>query len=133
MQFRPGVGERNPRSAKGWLALTVPGVYVNAEPMMKRYIECNFNGNMKGNLYEIEHHDDFVAERLDFIGVESLSEVREQGRPEFRRADVSPPTGWLGRPRCSIWISSSSSRRWSYPEAPGRVWRQHEQHVPTST
>ncbi len=51
-----------------------PGIYVNAEPVMKPYIERNFHGNMKGNLYELEHHDDFVAERLPFIGVESLSE-----------------------------------------------------------
>ncbi|PXW28784.1 UNVERIFIED_CONTAM: CotH protein [Williamsia faeni] len=50
-----------------------PGVYVNAEPIMKRYIERNFNGNLKGNLYELEHHDDFLEERLNFIGVESLS------------------------------------------------------------
>jgi len=28
-----------------------PGVYVNAEPIMKRYIERNFNGNTRGNLY----------------------------------------------------------------------------------
>jgi len=41
-----------------------PGIYVNAEPIMKRYIERNF-GNMKGNLYEIEHRDDFVEQRLD--------------------------------------------------------------------
>ena len=32
-----------------------PGIFVNAEPVMKRYIERNFNGNMKGNLYELEH------------------------------------------------------------------------------
>ena len=41
-----------------------PGIYVNAEPVMKRYIERNFNGNMKGNLYELEHRDDFVNARL---------------------------------------------------------------------
>jgi hypothetical protein len=55
-----------------------PGVFVNAEPIMKRYIERNFNGNMKGNLYEIEHTDDFVEERLPFIGVESLSEFDDK-------------------------------------------------------
>ena len=38
-----------------------PGTYVNAEPIMKRYIERNFNGNMDGNLYELEHNDDFVG------------------------------------------------------------------------
>ncbi|WP_029107869.1 CotH kinase family protein [Mycobacterium sp. URHD0025] len=49
-----------------------PGVYVNAEPIMKRYIERNF-GNMEGNLYEIEHRDDFVAGRVRLIATESLS------------------------------------------------------------
>jgi hypothetical protein len=55
-----------------------PGIYVNAEPIMKRYIERNFNGNMRGNLYEIEHRDDFKRERLDFISVESLSEFENK-------------------------------------------------------
>ncbi|QYN21393.1 CotH kinase family protein [Amycolatopsis sp. DSM 110486] len=50
-----------------------PGVFVNAEPIMPRYIERNF-GNMKGNLYELEHKDDFTDARFDFIGVEDLSE-----------------------------------------------------------
>ena len=60
-----------------------PGIYVNAEPIMKRYIERNFNGNMKGNLYEIEHHDDFVEERLKFIGVESLSKFEDKADLKF--------------------------------------------------
>ena len=60
-----------------------PGIYVNAEPIMKRYIERNFNGNMKGNLYEIEHHDDFVEERLRFIGVESLSKFEDKADLKF--------------------------------------------------
>jgi hypothetical protein len=62
-----------------------PGMYVNAEPIMKRYIERNFNGNMKGNLYEIEHHDDFVKERLNFIGVEDLSEF--ENKADLKLAD----------------------------------------------
>ena len=62
-----------------------PGIYVNAEPIMKRYIERNFNGNMKGNLYEIEHHDDFVKERLNFIGVEDLS--RFENKADLKLAD----------------------------------------------
>ena len=60
-----------------------PGIYVNAEPIMKRYIERNFNGNMKGNLYEIEHTDDLVEARLDFIGVESLSEFDDKADLKF--------------------------------------------------
>ncbi len=64
-------------------AVNSPGIYVNAEPIMKRYIERNFNGNMKGNLYEIEHTDDLVESRLDFIGVESLSEFDDKADLKF--------------------------------------------------
>ena len=60
-----------------------PGIYVNAEPIMKRYIERNFNGNMQGNLYEIEHNDDFVKERLDFIAVEDLSKFDNKADLKF--------------------------------------------------
>jgi CotH kinase protein len=66
-------------------AVNSPGIFVNAEPIMKRYIERNFNGNMKGNLYEIEHHDDFVKERLDFISVEDLSKV--ENKADLKLAD----------------------------------------------
>ncbi|KHO18621.1 CotH kinase family protein [Mycolicibacterium setense] len=57
---------------QGFPGVDAPGVYVNAEPIMKRYIERNF-GNMEGNLYEIEHRDDFVAGRVRLIATESLS------------------------------------------------------------
>ena len=60
-----------------------PGIYVNAEPIMKRYIERNFNGNMNGNLYELEHGDDFLEERLKFIGVESLSKFEDKADLKF--------------------------------------------------
>jgi CotH kinase protein len=60
-----------------------PGTYVNAEPVMKRYIERNFNGNMKGNLYELEHSDDFVKPRLRFITAESLSEFDDKADLKF--------------------------------------------------
>ena len=60
-----------------------PGIFVNAEPIMKRYIERNFNGNMNGNLYEIEHTDDFLEERLPFIGVEDLSEFDDKADLKF--------------------------------------------------
>ena len=65
-----------------------PGIYVNAEPVMKRYIERNFHGNMKGNLYELEHHDDFVAERLPFIGVESLSRFDDKADLKFACGEI---------------------------------------------
>ncbi|MFI5615127.1 CotH kinase family protein [Amycolatopsis sp. NPDC051903] len=54
-----------------------PGVFVNAEPVMPRYIERNF-GHLKGNLYELEHKDDFVDGRFDFIGVEDLSKFDDK-------------------------------------------------------
>ena len=60
-----------------------PGIFVNAEPIMKRYIERNFHGNMKGNLYELEHHDDFLEGRLNFIGVESLSKFEDKADLKF--------------------------------------------------
>jgi hypothetical protein len=68
---------------QGFGGINSPGVYVNAEPIMKRYIERNFNGNMEGNLYEVEHHDDFVRERLDFISVEDLSKVENKADLKF--------------------------------------------------
>src|SRR6185295_14297020 len=59
------------------------GIFVNAEPIMKRYIERNFNGNLKGNLYELEHTDDFLEARLKFIGVESLSKFEDKADLKF--------------------------------------------------
>ncbi len=68
---------------QGFGGVNSPGIYVNVEPIMKRYIERNFNGNMDGNLYEIEHHDDFVRDRLRFISVESLSKFEDKADLEF--------------------------------------------------
>lgn len=68
---------------QGVAGVNSPGIYVNAEPVMKRYIERNFNGNMKGNLYELEHHDDFVSARLPFIATESLSEFDNKADLKF--------------------------------------------------
>lgn len=58
---------------QGRSGVNSPGVYVSAEPIMKPYVERNFGGNTKGNLYELEHHDDLVEARLKFIEAESLS------------------------------------------------------------
>ncbi|MGV9793097.1 CotH kinase family protein [Gordonia sp. NPDC003422] len=54
-----------------------PGVFVSVEPVMPRYIERNF-AHRDGNLYEIEHTDDFIDKRFDFIGVEDLSEFDDK-------------------------------------------------------
>jgi hypothetical protein len=67
---------------QGVAGVNGPGVFVNAEPIMPRYIERNF-GNTKGNLYELEHKDDFVGARFDFIGVESLSQFEDKADLRF--------------------------------------------------
>jgi len=59
-----------------------PGVFVNVEPIMPRYIERNF-GTTKGNLYELEHKDDFVDSRFAFIGVEPLSAFDDKADLRF--------------------------------------------------
>src|SRR3954451_4249930 len=71
---------------QGVAGVNAPGVYVNTEPIMKRYIERNFNGNLNGNLYELEHKDDFVSARLPFIGTESLSKFDDKA--DLKLADV---------------------------------------------
>ena len=63
--------------------VNAPGIFVNAEPIMKQYIERNFSGNMNGNLYEIAHKNDFLEERLEFIGVEDLSEFEDKADLKF--------------------------------------------------
>ncbi|WP_328457937.1 CotH kinase family protein [Amycolatopsis sp. NBC_00438] len=67
---------------QGVAGVNGPGIFVNAEPIMPRYIERNF-GNTKGNLYELEHKDDFVDARFDLIGVESLSAFEDKADLRF--------------------------------------------------
>lgn len=62
---------------QGVAGVNSPGTYVNVEPIMPRYIERNFNGNMNGNLYELEA-DDFISARLPFIDPESLSKFNNK-------------------------------------------------------
>jgi CotH kinase protein len=63
--------------------VNAPGIFVNAEPIMKQYIERNFSGNMNGNLYEIAHKNDFLEERLKYIGVEDLSKFKDKADLNF--------------------------------------------------
>ncbi len=63
--------------------VNAPGIFVNAEPVMSQYIERNFSGNMNGNLYEIAHKNDFLEERLEFIGVEDLSKFEDKADLKF--------------------------------------------------
>ena len=54
----------------------VVGVFVNVEPIRKRFLKNPRNGftnTTGGNLYEFELNDDFVASRIQYIDVESLS------------------------------------------------------------
>jgi CotH protein len=67
---------------QGVAGVNSPGVFVNVEPIMPRYIERNF-GNTNGNLYELEHKDDFVAGRFASIGVESLSKFEDKADLRF--------------------------------------------------
>jgi len=67
---------------QGVAGVAAPGVFVNVEPIMPRYIERNF-GNPDGNLYELEHNDDFVDKRFGFIGVESLSKFEDKADLRF--------------------------------------------------
>jgi len=68
---------------QGVSGVNSPGIFVNAEPVMPRYIERNFNGNMNGNLYELEHGDDLVSARLPFMEPESLSKFNNKADLEF--------------------------------------------------
>jgi hypothetical protein len=63
-------------------SVNAPGIFINAEPIMKQYIERNF-GNMNGNLYEIAHKNDFLEERLQYIGVEDLSKFEDKADLKF--------------------------------------------------
>src|SRR5260370_7837498 len=42
-----------------------------------------FNGNKKGNLYEVEHGDDFVSARLQLMEPESLSKFSDKADLQF--------------------------------------------------
>ena len=70
---------------QGSAGVNSPGIFVNAEAIMKPYIKRNFNGNMNGNLYEIAHTDDFVSARLPFITVEKLSKF--DNKADLKLAD----------------------------------------------
>ena len=97
---------------QGFGGVNSPGIFVNAEPIMSRYIERNFNGNMNGNLYELEHNDDFVSKRLKFIGVESLSKFEDKADLRFA-VDHIDKHGLTGASEVFDLDSSSESTRWN--------------------
>jgi len=70
---------------QGSAGVNSPGIFVNVEAIMKPYIKRTFNDNMNGNLYELEHTDDFVSERLPFIAVVGLSKF--DNKADLKLAD----------------------------------------------
>lgn len=55
------------------------GIYLNIEPIKKRYIQNNFDDKDKGNLYELEEGEDFTepimtANRISFEGFSKFSD-----------------------------------------------------------
>ena len=106
-----------------------PGVFVNAEPIMKRYIERHFNGNMNGNLYEIEHTDDFTEDRLPFIGVEDLSEFDDKADLKFAVQAYQGQRPCRRRPDARYGAVPQGLRDGVSPQALGRLRQQHQQHL----
>jgi hypothetical protein len=80
---------------QGFEGVNGPGIYVNVEPVMKRYVERNFNGNMKGNLYALEHRNDFVSARSPFVSTESVSKFDDKADFIFA-ADYIAANGLAG-------------------------------------
>ena len=114
---------------QGVAGVNSPGVYVNAEPIMKRYIERNFNGNMNGNLYELEHHDDFVSGTAAVHRRGIAVQVRRQGRPEVRRRPHRRARAGRREPGAGSRPVHQDLRDGVPPQALGRLLRQHQQHL----
>ena len=55
------------------------GVYVNLEPIKKRFVQNNFNGNDEGNCYELELGEDIVVGDIDSgrISFEGFSQYKD--------------------------------------------------------
>jgi hypothetical protein len=43
------------------------GIYINVEPIKKLHIKHNFGWEFNGHLYEIEHNEDFIDNKIDRI------------------------------------------------------------------
>jgi hypothetical protein len=112
VQLRQGVRERGP-DRRGTGQRHLPGDLRQREPIMKRYIERNFNGNMNGNLYEIEHTDDSSKRGLPFIGVESLSEFDDKDDLKFACRHIKA-NGLAGADEMLDMDQFSRSTRWSF-------------------
>jgi CotH kinase protein len=67
------------------------GVYLNIEPIKKSYLKNNFNGNEKGNLYEIEEGEDFTPSIMaaDRIGFEGFSKYSNKSDLKLATTEIS--------------------------------------------
>jgi hypothetical protein len=77
--------------AKVYVNDTYYGVYLNIEPLKKRYVQNNFNGNDKGNLYEIEEGEDFTQSimKVDRISFEGFSKYSNKKDLELATTEIS--------------------------------------------
>lgn len=61
---------------------TTMGVYVNLEPMQKKFVENRFNGNTDGNAYEIEWIPDLLDEieyiKQGYVSFEGFSDYEDE-------------------------------------------------------
>ena len=67
------------------------GVYLNIEPIKKSYLKNNFNGNEKGNLYEIEEGEDSTPSIMaaDRIGFEGFSKYSNKSDLKLATTEIS--------------------------------------------
>ncbi len=67
------------------------GVYINIEPIKKGYLKNNFNGNEKGNLYEIEEGEDFTPSIMatDRISFEGFSKYSNKSDLKLATTEIS--------------------------------------------
>ncbi|WP_440948616.1 CotH kinase family protein [Methanosarcina sp. T3] len=77
--------------AKVYVNGTDYGVYLNIEPIKKRHIQNNFNGNDEGNLYEIDEGEDFTRSIIDSdrISCESMSKYSNMKDLELATREIS--------------------------------------------
>ncbi len=54
------------------------GVYVNLEPLEKRFVQNNFNGNSSGNLYEFEFGEDFASNWVSRTDIKGFSDYENK-------------------------------------------------------
>ena len=77
------------------------GLYVNIEPVKEPYVEHNFQGNVNGNLYELEHGEDLTedilsGERVSFEGFSGFQDRADlQVAAHVLATEGSKGMGWV--------------------------------------